>query len=519
MRLKKKIKKAKFELVIITFFLIFAAVISAVITHYIYLDDEYDAVLFEEIPSIDDNTDSLLLMQNIYKELGQGINLGNSLDVCDWTHFGSVSSSGFQAAVIYNTKTWTGWNSSNYVSFGDDGNATIVWEIEDLTSPADSEANNFAIQLVNHKDEYNDTEVACTIKNAKIKMPNGITKNFLKTGSKEYKLKIVNEVTDFIYLDISSEKLDSSDLIGAKVEVSLSISDFFQNRSKDIEYLEKYWGNPVINEEVIRSIKSAGFNTVRIPVTYFNHISSDGTIDVEFLDRVEQVVDWILENDMFCIIDIHHDTGNDGWIKASEDNFEENKDKVSYIFTQIATRFKDKDEHLILEGLNETVNDLTQWQDIPVRDLEVMNKWNQLFVDMVRQSGGRNSDRFLLVNTYAALSLKECLEAFKLPEDITENRLFVGIHCYFTKDTLLSGFETVKCYKQKYRFIIGEWAINDGVADRLKIVNEFMGKTRELQVPTIWWDNGNMDSTGIINRENGDWTNMEIVKAITREKK
>ncbi len=446
--------------------------------------------------------------------MGAGINLGNDLDVCDWTYFGIDKKAEFQSAIVYNTSPWTVWDASQYCNFDDAGNLTIEWKLSDLKSSADATSDNFAIQLVNHNKEYEGTKVRCSVNSAVLTFPNGTTEQ-LKSGSDSYELTIKNDVTEFFYFDLKHLGIKTADLKGGIVSISIHISDYSSGVTSKITKLEKSWGNPAVTKEMIAAIKAAGFGTIRIPVTYFNHITPDGTIDKEFLDRVEQVADWALDSGLYCIIDVHHDTGNDGWIKASESNYNKNKELVAGIFRQISERFKNKSDHLILEGLNETVNDSNNWSNVPLTDLKVMNKWNQLFVDTVRSTGGRNSNRYLLVNTYAALSLDECLSAFELPDDKAENRIFVGIHCYYKADQMKKNFDVVSMYSQKYHFIIGEWAVWKKNENRQKTAAEFLSYTKELGIPTIWWDNGKLEETALFDRSKLDVAYPDVVKTLT----
>ncbi|WP_026665748.1 glycoside hydrolase family 5 protein [Butyrivibrio sp. FC2001] len=452
--------------------------------------------------------------ESVYAALGRGFNLGNDLDVCDWTYFGSNNDAGFQASVVYNSYPWTSWDASSYPYFDSSGKVTINWELSKLTSKADAFASNFGIQLVNHNEAYQGTEVTCTVKSATLSYPDGTTVELVSKNGMSVDLVVNDGVTGYISLDLMKYGIKTSDLKDASIRVSLEISNYYSDVAGKIASLEKSWGNPLATEEMIKSIKGAGFKTVRVPVTYFNHLDHDGNIDEEFLDRVEEVVDWVLKNDMYCIIDVHHDTGNDGWIKASKSNYEMTSSIIASIFTQIAERFKDKDEHLILEGLNETVNDDNKWGGIPREDLEIMNDWNQLFVNAVRATGGKNSNRILIVNTYAALATEECLSAFKLPLDTANDRILVGIHCYFTGDNMDSGFGTIQDYASDYHFVIGEWAFWKGANDRVENVRRYCEHADKFGIPIIWWDNGNTEEMALLDRKTLSWTYQDIVNVL-----
>ena len=162
------------------------------------------------------------------------------------------------------------------------------------------------------------------------------------------------------------------------------------------------------------------------------------------------------------------------------------------------------------------VNDNNDWGDIPISDLAIMNKWNQLFVDTVRATGGNNANRYLLVNTYAAIPTAEGQNGFSLPSDTAEDKILVGVHCYFKADTIQTQFEELKPFAEKYNVIIGEWAFwrGNGTDNRVQYVNEYLKYADEYGIPTIWWDNGNTSEVGLLDRNTLTWIYDDLVNAI-----
>ena len=103
-------------------------------------------------------------------------------------------------------------------------------------------------------------------------------------------------------------------------------------------------------------MKNAGFNAVRVPVTWAEHIDENGSINDEWLDRVQQVVDHVISQDMYCVLNVHHDAGADGWLEASADCFMNSSKKFAGLWNSIAVRFREYGSKLIFEGFNEMLD-------------------------------------------------------------------------------------------------------------------------------------------------------------------
>ena len=180
--------------------------------------------------------------------------------------------------------------------------------------------------------------------------------------------------------------------------------EFYGNPNSTPYDYEMSWGNPITTEEMIKTVKSAGFEAVRIPVTWYEHLDENNNIDEQWMARVNEIVDYVINEGMYCIINVHHDTGTDGWLKASYTDFDSKSERFVKIWEQISARFKNYDEKLIFEGFNEMLNDNGDWSNPGDDAFEVLNYFNQLFVDTVRESGGNNEYRNLIVATYACSS-------------------------------------------------------------------------------------------------------------------
>ncbi|MBQ9899024.1 MAG: glycoside hydrolase family 5 protein [Ruminococcus sp.] len=204
---------------------------------------------------------------------------------------------------------------------------------------------------------------------------------------------------------------------------------------------ETAWGNPEASQEMVDAVKAAGFNTIRVPVSYLDKIddSNGYKVDEAWLNRVQEVVDYCYKDDMFVIINVHGDgynSINGGWFLCNGDDQDYIREKYAALWKQIAEKFSGYDEHLIFESMNEEFDGVTySGQPDPDYYANIMD-YNQIFVDTVRASGGNNSHRWLLMpgwNTDIDQTTDPAY-GFHLPDDPNntagENRMIVSVHCY-----------------------------------------------------------------------------------------
>lgn len=296
---------------------------------------------------------------------------------------------------------------------------------------------------------------------------------------------------------------------------------------------ETSWGMPMTTREMIQAIKDMGFNTIRIPISWHKHVSEapEYTIDESWLKRVQTVVDYAMELDMYVIINSHHDNGI---YTPKAENEETAKTYLTAIWAQIATYFKDYDYHLIFEGMNEprvegvsyewNVN--TQNQDC-MASVEVVNVLNQAVVDTVRATGGRNAQRWIIVTPYVANATAANLSAFRLPED-PAGKLILSIHAYTPYNLCLNTNSNVNTFtpgdqgeiKNLIRslnrnfvskgipVIIGEMGClnKDNDEARYEWAKYYISTAKENGIVCCWWDNGittaasGTEGFGILNR-------------------
>lgn len=329
---------------------------------------------------------------------------------------------------------------------------------------------------------------------------------------------------------------------------------------------ETCWGNPEITKELIDTIKAQGFKTVRIPVSYLDMIGDgpDYKIDTDWLDRVQEVVDYVVNNDMFAIVNMHGDgyyTVDHSWLLCAEDDDKQTeiKDKYGKVWTQIADRFKDYDQHLIFESMNEEFNNDYGKPDANAYDN--INAYNQIFVDSVRATGSNNEKRWLLLpgwNTNIDYTANDEYN-FKIPTDngckADGKRIMISVHYYdpfnFTIDENKTaktqwGKYAVKNYdnwgqedhvdrqmallnekfvSQGYPVVIGEFGAQDKT-EKFADYNEFrrywaeylIKAAKKNGVVCIYWDNGYNGNKGfgIINRFDYTITQPDLIAGMMR---
>lgn len=270
---------------------------------------------------------------------------------------------------------------------------------------------------------------------------------------------------------------------------------------------ETAWGNPKTTEEMIKAVKKAGFNAIRIPTSWGEHLDSKNNISKEWLDRVQTVVDYAYKNDMYVILNTHHE----GWWFVPSKDSKEISDRFTKIWEQIAERFKDYDEHLIFEGLNEprTEGSAKEWAGGTAEERQVLNKYNKLFVDIVRKSGGNNKDRYLMIPTYAASCCTPAMDELEIPKD---GRIIVSVHAYLPNAMALDENSPVKTFtnankteidnlmktindkflKKGVPVIIGEFgSVNKkNEAERTKLADYYVKAAEKYGIPCFWWDDG-----------------------------
>lgn len=204
----------------------------------------------------------------------------------------------------------------------------------------------------------------------------------------------------------------------------------------DIVAAETCWGQPLATQGWFDAVAAAGFKGVRVPVTWYLHMDENWKVKEPWMNRVEEVVNYALNAGLYCILNVHHDTGagDHAWLCADMNNIESISEKYAALWTQIANRFNKYGEKLIFEGYNEMLDAQNSWVEPIEGGYEAINVLAQKFVDTVRATGGNNIHRNLIVNTYGGGGSKTRLDNFVLPADQIPGHIMLEVHNYTPAD-------------------------------------------------------------------------------------
>lgn len=313
---------------------------------------------------------------------------------------------------------------------------------------------------------------------------------------------------------------------------------------------ETAWGNPLLTQDLFDAVKAAGFDTVRLPVAWSQFSDETNFIIKEsWMDRVEEVVNDALDADLYVMMNIHWDNG---WMQPTYDQQDYVNNRLSIMWEQIATRFKDYDDRLLFAGTNEVMVE-GDYSTPSYEYYTVQNSFNQTFVTTVRNTGGNNDDRFLIVQGFNT-NIDHAVNYAVMPTDTVEDRLMMEIHYYDPYNFTLNGDSNITQWgsiatdssktetwanethvdaqfqKMKSSFIdqgvgviLGEY----GVVSRLSVSdhetyrvywNKYITESAvEHGLVPVYWDNGYSGDKGmaIFDRSSTQQLYPDIVDAIT----
>ncbi|MCR5203384.1 MAG: cellulase family glycosylhydrolase [Lachnospiraceae bacterium] len=356
------------------------------------------------------------------------------------------------------------------------------------------------------------------------------------TGEKETVVKeIISKDDGSVEKDIDSitlinERLGQGINLGNTLEATLTKNDRDEARANiDVDAFERAWGAPKTTQAMIDGYKQYGFNTVRIPVSWSNMIDENDPeykINDAFMNRVEEVVNYCINADMYVIVNIHWDSGwwsqfgaGDKWNAKAHARF-------TSFWTQISNRFKDYSDKLIFEAANEEfceafnheIDSEGYRKSVDMTGnldsdgwYQLSNELNQEFVDIVRASGGNNEYRHLLISGIRTDIDLTCDERFKMPTDPKNpdvNKLSVSVHYYTPwdycgnnqptlewgsdedKQEMLDKFTMMEKFtKAGYGVMIGEYSVVVPQHNDIPLfLNSLLSICKERSFLPILWD-------------------------------
>lgn len=321
---------------------------------------------------------------------------------------------------------------------------------------------------------------------------------------------------------------------------------------------ETSWCGVKTTKEMILKLKDAGFRTIRISVSWHNHLLDENfTINEPWLNRVQEVVDYVIEEDMYVILNIHHDISEEYYYPSMECLENSSKYMVS-IWSQIADKFSDYNNNLIFESINEPrlVGTENEWwldrnKESCMEAVECINELNQIFVDTVRSSGGNNEGRYLMVPGYSASPENAFMDEFKVPDDLEGNinKIIISVHAYTPYNFALQGLNEngsitdfnasekksqkdidyfLENMYQKYisqgtAVVIGEFGARnkeDNLQDRVDFAAYYIAAAKARGIICCWWDNnsftGSGENFGLLDRKTVTIKYPDIVDAMMR---
>lgn len=332
----------------------------------------------------------------------------------------------------------------------------------------------------------------------------------------------------------------------SKLKVGWSLGNTLDSIDASIDKLSKptdwetAWGNPVTSKEMMECVIDKGFNLIRIPVSWNDHILMDQDYKIidSWMDRVQELVDYAYGHDAYVILNIHHES----WHYPYYENKEKGSEMLQAIWKQIADRFADYDERLIFEGMNEPrkIGTPVEWNGGDQEGWDMVNAFNKVFIDTVRSCKGNNPDRILMIPGYGA----NCWEGIKhidVPKD--DDKIVISVHAYEPYDFALNitgrgtwdrdeatidkilGNLHERYVAKGIPVIIGEFGalfkpVEGNEEERAAWVEYYIRKAKSIGIPCVWWDNGlftgDGECFGLIDRESLDWKYTKVLDGIFR---
>ncbi len=423
-------------------------------------------------------------------------------------------------------KNW--YQTGNVVVFTEDSSVSLTWIVpEEIKDYLDADGE---IML----GYWWSNQAMITLDKVSVRYSNstGISTKIETTPSDQSEAGEVKQEGNAAVSSEQVNQMTSSEIV-ADMKIGWNLGNTLDSYDTDSSDNETGWGNPKTTKAMIDTVKTAGFNAVRIPVTWGEHLSADHVIDAAYLDRVQEVVDYAMDDDLYVILNVHHDDAI--WLHPTYSEQAAVTETLTAIWKQLSERFADYDHHLVFEGMNEprVIGSSTEWSGGTPEERDVINQLYQAFVDTVRATGGLNADRTLIISSHAQSITKEAVSAVKVPKD---DHIAVSIHSYAPWDFCGTddprsewGSEADKQELDTNFQYLADTFISKGVPvllDEFGAVNKnntsiradyyayYVKSAKAHGITCFVWDNGTEKEFGLLNRKNLTWYAPSIIEAM-----
>lgn len=391
---------------------------------------------------------------------------------------------------------------SDYFKNNTENNVDLETAVVDIIN---NNTNNISLESV-LGDYYNKSEV-----------------NRLVASSGNSTSSLIYDISGFskTSIEIANEMLIGYN-IGNQFEAANRKNVVVENENiKDLSmFYETLWGNPKVTKEYIEYLASVGIQAIRLPATWGNCIDpNNNTILTNRLERIKYVIDLIINNGMYCILNVHHD-GYRAWkrIVFEEGYYIQSMSYYTNLWSQIGDYFKDYGYKLLFESFNEVTNSVGSMTNNEEKDA-LAGKFNQAFINIIRSQGGNNTQRFLCLHTYSGVSLIRNA-TFQSLQDSAQDKLLISLNNYPTSEYGIKDV-IVNCKNKRSGLSVGVLISEIGSMPASVEFAQWLRKySDQYTIPTFWWDNG-MREFNLVDRYHYEPTNDALAayvgKAITRK--
>jgi endoglucanase len=306
---------------------------------------------------------------------------------------------------------------------------------------------------------------------------------------------------------------------------------------------ETSWGNPETTQAMIQAVQTAGFNTMRIPVTWTDHIGAapSYTIDPAWMAKVQQVATWATQAGMYAIVNTHHDADLQ-WVlftdpgttttSLSSANQAQVTAEVTAVWTQIATAFQAFGDHLIFECFNEPHGNVNAYSGGNAAEQAILNSYLSACLGAIRGTGGNNATRYVMIQPLGASPVKTGVQALAIPS--SDPNILISLHTYYPNGFSLkanpttwgttsadytsmgTSLDQIRGWLPTQAIVIGEWGSmsTDQLSSRVAHAGAYAQDVRKAGMCPVWWDDGG--NFALLNRKASplSWSYPTIVSAI-----